>query len=74
MANWSDLYKASVLETNPARLGQLIRETESAIFLRLQQLAQGSNGAGERHQIQEASAALVNLKIERLNWPDSPRP
>jgi hypothetical protein len=74
MANWCELYKASVLETNPIRLRQLIRETEGAIFQRLQQLAKSSNGAGERHQIEEASAALLILKIERLNEPDSSRP
>jgi hypothetical protein len=74
MADWRELYKASVHETNPARLGKLINETEDAISRRLQQLARSSNGAGERHQIEEASAALHTLKIERLNWPDPPRP
>jgi hypothetical protein len=35
MADWRELYKAAVLETNPTQLERLITETEDAIFLRV---------------------------------------
>jgi hypothetical protein len=39
MADWRELYKATVLETNPTQLEQLTKETEDAISLRVRQLA-----------------------------------
>jgi len=43
MADWRELYKATVLETNPTQLEQLTKETEDAIFLRVRQLARTSD-------------------------------
>jgi hypothetical protein len=73
MADWRELYKATVLETNPAHLDRLITETEDAILLRRKELYGSSDAAGERDEIAEASAALLALKIEKLNWPDTRR-
>ena len=66
MADWRELYKATVLETNPTQLEQLIKETEDAIFLRVRELAGSSDSKKERRKIAAASAALWTLKTEKL--------
>jgi hypothetical protein len=69
MANWREFYETTVLETNPTQLQKLIRETEGAISKRLRELDKNSNGAGERHEIAGASAALRALKTKKLEGP-----
>ncbi len=71
MADWRELYKTAVLETNPAQLERLITEAEAAIFLRFQELAMSSDGVGELRDIEAATAGLLSLKIEKLHWPDT---
>jgi hypothetical protein len=68
MADWRELYKATVLETNPTQLEQLTKETEDAIFLRVRQLARTSDSKKERRKMAEASAALWTLRTEKLGW------
>jgi hypothetical protein len=70
MADWRELYKATVLETNPTQLEQLTNETEDAIFLRVRQLAGTSDSKKERRKMAEASAALWTLRTEKLGWTD----
>jgi hypothetical protein len=70
MADWRELYRATVLETNPTQLEQLMKETEDAIFLRVRELAGSSDGKKERRKMAEASAALWTLKTERLSRTD----
>lgn len=70
MADWRELYKATVLETNPTQLEQLMKETEDAIFRRVRELAGSSDGKKERRKMAEASAALWTLKTEKLSWRD----
>jgi hypothetical protein len=73
MANWREFYETTVLETNPAQLQKLIRDTEVAIFRRMRELHASSDGAEERHEIAGASAALRALKTEKLESPDPKR-
>jgi hypothetical protein len=70
MADWRELYKASVLETNPTQLERLIKETEDAIFLRVRELAGSSDSKKERRKMAEASAVLWTLRTEKLDWTD----
>jgi hypothetical protein len=70
MAYWRELYKASVLETNPTQLERLIKETEDAIFLRVRELAGSSDSKKERREMAEASAVLWTLRTEKLDWTD----
>jgi hypothetical protein len=68
MADWRELYRATLLETNPTQLERLITETEDAIFQRRRELAGSSGSKKERRKIAEASAALWTLKTEKLSW------
>jgi hypothetical protein len=70
MADWRELYKATLLETNPTQLERLITETEDAIFQRRRELAGSSDNRKEHRKIAEASAALWTLKTEKLDRTD----
>jgi hypothetical protein len=70
MADWRELYRATVLEARPTQLAQLIKETEDAIFLRVRELAASSGSKKERRKMAEASAALWTLQNERLSRTD----
>lgn len=70
MTDWRELYKATVLETDPTKLERLIVETTNAILKRLPELdAASSDSVDELREIEEASAALRTLRIEKLGWP-----
>jgi hypothetical protein len=74
MTDWRKLYKATVLETSPTQLARLTKETQDAIFRRLEELAGSSNSAGERREIEEALAARFQLKVDKLRLPDTRQP
>ena len=74
MTDWRELYKATVLETNPTQLERLRTDTQDAISLRLRELAGSSNSAGEHREIEEALAARFVLKVDKLGWPDTRKP
>jgi hypothetical protein len=68
MADWRELYKATLLETNPTQLERLMTETEDAIFQRRRELAGSSGSKKECRKIAQASVALWTLKTEKLSW------
>ena len=68
MADWRELYKTTLLETNPTQLERLITETEDAIFQRRRELAGSSDNKKERLKLAEASVALWTLNSEKLCW------
>jgi hypothetical protein len=51
MADWRELYKTTLLETNPTQLERLMTETEDAIFQRRRELAENSGSKKERRKI-----------------------
>ena len=46
-----------------------VEETETAIFFRLQELQNSSNGHHEREAIRRAARELLTIKCEKLKWP-----
>ena len=68
MSSWKEFYCAAVLETNPETLVSLIREAETALFLRELELAVGLDGSGERLEIEHAASALRILTSESKGW------
>jgi len=70
MAEWRELYRTAVLETNPTEMERLIREAETAILRRISDLTQSPDHNGERKEIADASTALIVLKREKLGWPE----
>lgn len=70
---WHDLYQSCVSETNPAKLERLVFDTEDAIFLRLRELSTEAHLSDESLALKQAAQKLLELKTEKLGWPDPQR-
>jgi hypothetical protein len=70
MADWRELYKTILLETNPTQLERLTTETEDAIFQCRRELAGSSDNKKECLKLAEASVALWTLNSGKLCWTD----
>jgi hypothetical protein len=70
MQTWRDLYSATVLETDPERLQQLIEATTAAMLRRDGELEQSVEGNAEREEMARASEALIVLKSDQRAWRD----
>ena len=68
MSSWQEFYCAVVLETNAETLVSLIREAETALFIRELELAVGLDGHSERLEIEHAASALRILTSESKGW------
>ena len=65
MPDWKDLYRAALVEWNPAKLKARVQETEAAIAARLQHLPTDSET--ESLEIRDALSALRILKQETVS-------
>jgi hypothetical protein len=50
-SSWKEPYLAALIEPNTEKLIKLVHATESAMFLRLQELAGSADGHEERKEI-----------------------
>ena len=67
MSDWRDFYCEAVLETDDARMPELIDSAHRAIQVRVHELAQDHMGTPEERQaIANALSALDTLRAERL--------
>jgi hypothetical protein len=70
---WQREYEAALREPDSKKLLERVHAAETAIFNRLQELAQNPDHPDhtpERQAIAEALSALQILKRDRLNFPD----
>jgi hypothetical protein len=63
-SDWYSVYTAALLELNPTKLPTLIHDAETAIFSRIQCLAEDADSIRERETI---AAALSNLRALQRN-------
>ena len=70
MPDWHILYEAAVEETNPGIFERLVYETEDAICGRLRQLSHSTNASPELDEIAHSAQTILQLKTERLGWPN----
>ena len=68
MADWRQLYTATILETHAQHLDLLLDETLRAIESRLDELLRLKGYDDERREIHEASRSLLILKADRRLW------
>ena len=61
-AEWYGIYRAALLECNPAKLPTRIREAEAAISTRMQGLAEGSDSCRERELMSDVLFGLRTLQ------------
>jgi hypothetical protein len=70
MSSWRALHAAILTETDAANLQRLVYETETAIFLRLQELGRQPGNEDELRNLKTAAADLLAIKTQKLGWPD----
>jgi hypothetical protein len=70
MSNWRALHQAVVTETDVRVLEPLVYETETAIFLRLQELEPQCDHEDELCDLRAAADDLLAVKTQKLGWPD----
>ncbi len=63
-SDWYSVYTAALLEPNPTKLPTRIHDAETAIFSRIQTLAEDADSIRERETI---AAALSNLRALQRN-------
>jgi hypothetical protein len=63
---WQVAYQAALLEVDPQKLPERVKDAEAAIFLRQQALANSPDGHAERQAIEDAMPALRFLQTEKL--------
>ena len=68
MADWRQLYTATILETNADHLDLLLDEALRAIEARLDELLRLKGYDDERREMHEASRSLLILKADRKLW------
>jgi len=68
-ADWQALYTAAIYELDFSKLRLRISEAETAIFSRIQNLAQDSDSNRERESIANALSSLRALQRNLLRCP-----
>jgi hypothetical protein len=67
---WQNEFQAAILELDREKLEERVMAAETAIFKRLQAIAQSSDHSGEREAIEDALSSLRTLKRNELRFPD----
>jgi predicted DNA-binding protein (UPF0278 family) len=67
---WQDEFQAAILELDREKLEERVMAAETAIFKRLQAIAQSSDHSSEREAIEDALSSLRALKRKELRFPD----
>jgi hypothetical protein len=68
--HWQREFEAALVEGDRQSLRERVDAAESALFLRLQALAESAGGDEERHAISEAIEALRAIQREQLGYPE----
>ena len=71
---WQKLYESCVFETDLEKLDKLVCETEDAIYLRFRELSNEPHIADEVQALRRAAMGLLEIKINKLGWPDPTKP
>ena len=67
---WQTPLQELILEFDPEKLPEKIRQVEALIFERLRQIRQGNDGHLETQAINDALAILRVIKRNKLGLPD----
>jgi hypothetical protein len=67
---WQNEFQAAILELDREKLEERVMAAETAIFKRLQAIAQSSDHNSEREAIEDALSSLRTLKRNELQFPD----
>jgi hypothetical protein len=66
---WQASYLATLNESNKEKLTELVHAAETAILLRVQELAGSDNHHDERLELKAACEGLLFIQVNKLGWP-----
>jgi hypothetical protein len=69
--SWQKPLQDAIDEPDLKKLPEKLSAAESAIFLRMQELAASSDGDSESEAIRLACRELLKIQTQRLKWPVS---
>jgi hypothetical protein len=67
--SWKAEYEKTIWESDQEKLLECIHATETALFLRWQELGNDSAANEERSAMNAAAADLLAIKLYKLGWP-----
>ena len=67
---WQKLCQEALVELDPQKLKERVLIAEAAVYVRLQELAQGPDGQEERQALIDVTSSLRYLKRDVLKYPD----
>lgn len=67
---WRPEFQEVVVEFDREKLIEKVQKFETAVFLRLQELASSSDHHGEREAIADAASTIAALKKNKLSHSD----
>jgi hypothetical protein len=67
---WQSEFQEAVVEHDRKKLFEKIQKFETAVFVRLQELASSSDHHGERQAITDAASSIAALKKNKLSTAD----
>jgi hypothetical protein len=73
-SSWEQPLHEALMETDKKKLVELVQTAEAAIFNRLREMESSQDGDEERKAIQEACVALLDIQVNKLEWPCSLKP
>jgi hypothetical protein len=73
-SSWKEPLLEALMETDKKKLVELVQTAEAAIFNRLRELENSPDGHEERREIQEACASLLDIQVNKLEWPRPLKP
>lgn len=67
---WQSEFEEAIVEFDPEKLTEKIKQFELAVFVHLQELACNSDHHDERQAIADALSTLREVKRDKLSHPD----
>jgi hypothetical protein len=68
---WQKSLQEALAENDATKLQWKLEATETALFLRAQELAQSPDGIEEVEEIRKACREIARMQGERLKWPSA---
>ena len=68
---WQDAYRAARVETDESQLLARVKDAETAIFRRLQAIAESTDHHEERLEMDNAISNLRTWQTTKLKFPES---
>jgi hypothetical protein len=70
--SWKELFFQALLESDDAKLTELVQAAEHAMVIRAQELLNSTDHHEERSEMAIAKASLLSIKTHKLGWPSVP--